>query len=455
MMRDVHGLSMTMATSVILISFLSPNAADFSESTDDTQRLYEARIALLDGMKKLAKEPSRNQREACEEQIDVLLNATPSLRVDDYYLAARSAEMLGLDEKAISILERVLEKHTDQKAPSLRCSVEVSANMWIGRLSLDAGRPQDSLDALHRAILAAQLEKLKLEEIIARLYVSEIEGSLLNDNSRAITSVQSILQESSRLQKDLWPDFFQLWAKRQYQEFSDATADIVCPPGGPLETCIFSFTSLNGITLDPSGGELHGLPNSELRSLFLSYLEITARESKNSIDRQTTELAAAEYRFDAQDFAGAEQILTQLFLSEAFLAPAAGVKLAQCLALQGDTARASHILQEMRKRWPNTEWAKHIDSLASGFAGAPQETARTPDGQRSQVGFGVNEDTVPTRGEQVHTEREEGSGEISGYGGLGESGSFGHAWLVTASLSCVVTIAGILAFSSLVKKNLR
>ena len=79
-------------------------------------------------------------RAECDRLIDSLLSQEkPS--VEAYFVAAQAANLRGKPEKAILILEEVISKHADDKAPGMNSPVKILGRFWIGTLPGPAERP--------------------------------------------------------------------------------------------------------------------------------------------------------------------------------------------------------------------------------------------------------------------------------------------------------------------------
>lgn len=350
----------------------APRVADDAAS-------YQARKQLFDVLDLYAGNPTAEQVVACGVLIDQIIAAMPRPTLNYYIDAAKAAELVGLPDKAMTILQTAATNLGTEKWPGVNQTVGVGANMWLGRIARDSGHPQEAADAFSRAAEAASGEYGPLVRSMCLSYAGEVYASQLNQPDRAAALFEQAKDMTGFQKGSGESQFYADWAQRNLQYLRNNASDTVAPASEMLDPQIFLFPILNGVSL--ANSQAMGVYGNARYKLTAPYLDKQGKESKSSLDQEISQiLLAGEYFADKKWDAG-ETLLKKVFSSSGFLAPVAGLKLALAYQDQQKLDQAIAVLDDLGKRWPNSNWPQYANRLKGHLTG--QSGASQPPGAQS------------------------------------------------------------------------
>jgi len=344
-------------------------AASVNQQDPNTQdtRLQKYRIKRALGEKVMSWLSDANDSAAveCDRLADSLLSLEEP-GVSSYFIAAQVANLREKRDKAISILENVIGRYPDEKAPiGIVLPVKIVGRFWIGTIARQSGDIAKAKNVYETILtmLESSANIQGLEDkggmiMICNLHLAEIESLHMKRKDLALAKLKAIQQ----IKKPAGPlgagyDIYKSWAAYQHTRISrgktQATQELVAPPE-MMSAPLLAATELllNGIAGEPLAGSDKGM------NIVTEILVNRAIKSPASpIDRS---LARLGYGFDQQykgNFAKAEKHYSAMFEEDSYFSPMAGLLLARCKKAQGKTAEAESVLEQVRAKYPGYDSA--------------------------------------------------------------------------------------------------
>jgi len=353
---------------VILAGSRFVAATNQSDPNNREKRLQKYKIKKALGEKVISWLSDANDAAGaeCDRLADSLLRLEEP-GVSSYFIAAQIANLRERPKKAISILEELINKHPDEKAPFITYPVRIVGRFWIATIAKQSGDIAKAKNVYESLLsILSNTENVKGVRdkgglmMICNLYSAEIESLHLKRNDLALArleAVQQIRKPSGRMGAGY--DIYKSWARYQHTKLSKGKTQAAQQMEGHPEMIsayVLAGTQLNlcGMTATPL--DYH---SSDKRINIVSdvLLNRIINNRTNPIDRH---LAMLGYGFDQKykkNFANAEKHLSALFQEDSYFSPVAGIYLARCKKAQGKTAEADSILEQVRAKYPGYDSA--------------------------------------------------------------------------------------------------
>lgn len=293
----------------------------------------------------------------CDELTDSLLGLEEP-GVHSYFIAAEVAILRQKPEKAISILEDVIKKHPNEKAPiGIVVPVKIVGRFWAGTVARQSG-DMAKAKYIYETILKdidglEDLEGREGMEIMCNLYLAEIEFQHFKRKDHALARLKAI----QRIEKPPGPlgegyDILYGWAAYQTTRISVGKAQAIQQLMGNPEIIYGApLMAVGELLLSGIAGE--PLASSGGMNVVIEVLvNRTIKNSASEIDRS---LARLGYGFDQQykgKLAKAEKHYSALLEEDSFFSPVAGLYLAKVKKAKGDTAEAEATLERVKTQYP-------------------------------------------------------------------------------------------------------
>ena len=348
------------AVILILAGVCLANSKDMSESIDRAKRMQEHRL-----IKEIAKatvawlqdqnEPARLE---VDRRIDLLLEQD-QLSVKYYFIAAQSASLCENYQKAISILQYVIEKHPDEKAPCFDLPVKIVGRLWLATVAKQSG-DIDKAKNVYESILA-DMGALKMKQgresiaMICNLYLAEIESEQQNKDV-ALARLRSVKQPKLPAQGE-WVGLYNTyidWAKYEINKRVQKEKAAAALRGDKKTIGLAHMVAMLHVSL--SG--IYSLPISDYifddkGKIILDAVYKRAINNKSSkIDRNLSRLVAGSIKERAKSYTEAERYFFDLYQGDSYFSPIGGISLARCKRMENKTVEAVSILEQVRTRYP-------------------------------------------------------------------------------------------------------
>lgn len=355
-------IKLIFACLVILTGSSLANSTSQSVPNNREKRLQKYRIKKALGEKVISWLSDANDAAGaeCDNLADSLLaQAEPG--VWSYFIAAQVANLREKRDKAISILENVIGRYPDEKAPiGIHVPVKIVGWFWIGTIAKQSGDIAKAKN-VYETILQNLENTKNLEgkgalQITCNLYLAEIESQHLKRKDLALARLEAI----QHIKKPAGPlgvgyDIYKSWAAYQHTRISrgktQATQELVAHP----EMTLAPLSAVGQLKLcGLSGAPLTGCGGMDKRINIVTNILVdrTVKSTASSLERSFVRLG---YGFDQQykkNFTKAEKHYSALFEEDSYFSPVAGLLLAGCKKAQGKTAEADSILEQVRAKYP-------------------------------------------------------------------------------------------------------
>ena len=360
-------IKLFFACLVILAGSSLANSTSQSVPNNREKRLQKYRIKKALGEKVISWLSDGNDLAAaeCDRLADSLLSLEEP-GVSSYFIAAQVAKLREKRDKAISILENVIGRYPDEKAPiGIHVPVKIVGRFWIATVAQQSGDITKA-KKVYETILTMLEREEKIERLedngglmmMCNLYLAEIESKHLKRKNKALARLEAIERiKKPKGQLGTGYDSYKSWAAYERSVVVrgkvQAIQDLVPPPEMMSAYLLgVSHILLNGIAGEPLAGSTKGM-NIVTEVL----VDQTIKNSASRIDRDSARLG---YGFDQQykgNFAKAEKYYLSLLRDESFFSPIAGICLAGCKMAQGKTVEADSILEQVRTKYPGYDSA--------------------------------------------------------------------------------------------------
>jgi hypothetical protein len=302
-------------------------------------------------------EQKTSDRLESEQQIDLLLEQDkPSVK--SYFVAAKAANLCGNDQKAISILEDVIVKHADAKAPGVDLPVKILGRFWLATIAKQSGDIAKAKSAYD--LILKDIDGIASKEYLAmvcNLYLSEIASEHLNKKDKALAKLEKAMQIKRPAQKewaglyDIYIDWIKYEKNKNTQNANKANESLIADPEKIAITNAMGASQLFlvGLTDYPLSDYIH----DETQSVIFDNVSEQAIKSKaSSIDKNLSRLVIGYVKEKAKKHTDAEKYYSDLFKENSYFSPIAGVSLARCKKDKNKNTEAENILEEMKIKYP-------------------------------------------------------------------------------------------------------
>lgn len=318
----------------------------------------------------------------CDKLADSLLSLKEP-GVSSYFVAAQIAWLREKSEKAIAILEDVINKYPDQMAPTMHVPVKIVGRFWIGTIARQAGDIAKAKNVYE--IILKMLESPENIEglddkggvvMICNLYLAEIESLHLKRNDLALTRLEAIERvKKPDGQLGAGYDIYKGWAIYRRIEISKGKAQgtqqlIAYPEIMDAPLLAVSQLSISGITGDPLIGCCSG-PDRQVDIVIDTFINRAVKKTISPIDWSlVTLMYGVGNQVEGQraqkenlhpeaenHYLEAEKYYSALFEEDSFFSPVAGIYLAKCKKEQRKTAEADNLLEQVKAKYPGYESA--------------------------------------------------------------------------------------------------
>lgn len=302
-------------------------------------------------------------------------------KIPSSLIVAKMEWLLNRPDKAISILEDLIQRHGEESDHGYlgHNSVALTGNLWIGTIARENGDAKRAMKA-YDDILDYVDKNPKYEGMkrICYLYIAEIEAVMLNQNGAAIETLQKnkiapVLSDPgggggkrAKIYNMYLPGEDMNWNANN--EWVDYQIAILHGKQDEARKALEGSNLINqkmlGSMVGPSGVNLDAWVTSsnkkDIRILLIHGLQ-TAIKSNSSIDRCFALLAlGSELQTDQP--AEAEGYYKELLESDSFYAPEGGIYLADLQRKQGKADDAKKTYERIKERFP--AYTKYVDELS-------------------------------------------------------------------------------------------
>jgi len=298
------------------------------------------------------------------DQLINLLLEQDQLSVKSYFIAAQSASLCENYQKAISILQDVIEKHPDEKAPRFDLPVRIVGRLWLATVAKQS-EDINKAKSVYELILT-DMETLEMKQgkesiaMICNLYLAEIESEQQNQDI-ALARLRSVKQPKLPAQGE-WVMLYNVyidWAtyeinKRIQKEKAAAPLTGDKETMGPALMVAVHHISLSGIDSLPLSDYIF----DETGEILLDGIYNRAiNNGASKIDKNLSRLVAGYEKMRARKYTEAEKYFFDLYKGDSYFSPVAGISLARCKRMENKTAEADNILEQVRTKYPGYDSA--------------------------------------------------------------------------------------------------
>lgn len=301
----------------------------------------------------------------CDRLADSLLTTgEPTARA--YFIAAQVANLREKPQVAISILEEVINKHPDEKAPFMKYPVRIVGRFWIATIAKHSNNMLRARQG-YESILS-NLGDVKGKEvltIICNLYLAEIESDHLKRNTDALNRLKFLdsirkPEETLGTWYTTWYDMYSAWAKYKGNQLSQGKNQAMrklMPHTEANSAYIWIVThlQLSGIVASPLAGCCGRDERAE--TIGKTIYDRIIQSDKSSIDEAIVRFIYGFIYQNNKKYVEAEEHYSQLFNRGTFLSPISGICLSHCKKAQGKDSEADGILEQVRTRYPGYDSA--------------------------------------------------------------------------------------------------
>lgn len=285
----------------------------------------------------------------------LLVTEEPTVRA--YFIAAQVANLREKPKKAISILEEVIIKYPNDKAPLMIYPVRIVGHFWIATIakhSDDILRAQEEYESI-----LSNLDDVKGKEIltiICNLYLAEIESDHHKKKTNALNrlkALDNIKSPEGTLAK--WYDMYSAWAQYSSDQLSQGknqAMQMLKPytEANNAYTWIVTHLQLSGIVASPLAGCCGRDERAE--SIGKTIYDRIIQSGKSSIDDAIVRLIYGFVYQNNKNYVEAEKYYLQLYNKETFLSPVAGMSLARVKKAQNKNDEANQLLDQISEKYP-------------------------------------------------------------------------------------------------------
>ncbi len=295
--------------------------------------------------------------------IDLLL-AQPNPSVEAYFASAKIANLCGLPDKAISILEDVVAKHGSEDGAGFAEPINLVAYHWIGSIARHSGNTARAIRAYGTILQNSKnLEGINQvgHEVPCKLYLAEIAVEKLKDKDLAMRTLDEVVRTIESIDKDKKTEEWDLlldWAKYQRSIIKDgkirARQQLAGGDSKKMEMAFMTaVTQLASTDVLAEGSSALYMGDNENAGEILSAASIR-RVTENGRSRIDTSLArlAAGGAYEMEKSTEAEKHYSALFEEDSYFSPMGGIGLARCKKARGKADEANEVLEQVETRYP-------------------------------------------------------------------------------------------------------
>jgi len=296
----------------------------------------------------------------CDRLADSLL-ATGEPTARAYFIASQIANLRERPQVAIPILEEVINKHPDEKAPHMTYPVRIVGRFWIATIAKHSNNMLRAQQE-YKSIIS-ELGDVKGKEVLAiicNLYLAEIESDHLKRSTDALNRLMA-LQSTRKPEETLgtlyakWYGMYSAWAKYKGNQLSENKnqANQKLMPYTEADNAyiwIVTHLKLSGIVASPLAGCCGQDKRAEI--IGKTIYDRIIQSDKSSIDEAIVRFIYGFVYQNNKKYVEAEKHYSQLFNKGTFLSPISGIHLYRCKKTQGKDSEADRILTEVTTRYP-------------------------------------------------------------------------------------------------------
>ena len=312
---------------------------------------------------------------AMDEALEKMLSEGKD-KVYSSLIVAKIEWLLNRPDKAISILEDVIQRHGEENiSQGFSMQVAILGNYWIGTISRqngDAKRAKKAYDDIIAYV--TQKPQYAGEKYFCYLYISEIESVMLKQKEEALETLTKIKkmpspfgsgeekERDTRNMERVWWDMLQSWIDYQVAILNGKQDEVRKKlEGNSLKTfvtllCIDTDTAKSGI----AGRPWFNFSIENNRVLLIHGLQ-SAIKSNSPIDRSYALLVLGKI-FESDRATDAEKCYTELLESDSSFAPEGGIFLADFQKKRGKAEEANKTYDKIKKLFP--KYTEYVDELS-------------------------------------------------------------------------------------------
>ena len=363
---------------------LSKDEYDRQKQRLAQSREFRATTALYETLALELSDKHSTASAQCDRLCDAIITNTDRPKAKALVTVAFAQSLRGNNDKALSLIEKAMAEHGEEEAPGgIVMPLKLAGNFWVGAIARHDGKTKQAVNA-YKAILGCvdRGQAGAADWVFATLYLAEINSTALKDDQKALELFDSIKNmpapSDPRLAEPLkaYAEWARYFGDRIRDKNGKAAAIHPDQSRNALLTAV-THAQVAGLANDPSRG---AMSQGEGRALLDARLRRYIEDGVSTIDREIVQLCyGMEYsRFDfgepsKERDAFAEKQLSDLFNSDSFWAPVAGMTLAYGQALRGKTAESDATYEQVKQRFPEYE---------SAIAQAKQALAQQPPTKR-------------------------------------------------------------------------
>lgn len=319
---------------------------------------YKIEINIAKATVAWLQKQNKSDRLEATQQIDLLLEQD-ELGVKSSFVAAQAANLCGDSQKAISILEDVISKHPEDKAPDMNLPVKIMGRFWVATIakqSNDIPKAKSNYDLILEEA-TGKIEGKEMLDTICNLYLSEIASEHLRKKNKALAKLEKAKQTKRPTPQD-WAelyDFYSDWIgyeiNKNTQGASEANKKLITDPKKMEMGYMAAMHQLSvvGLTDLP----LSDYIQDDTSAILLSkIIEKTIKSKASPIDKDMMQLIAGYLKERAKKYTEAEKYYSDLYKENSFFSPIAGIALARCMKANNKNAEADKILKELKTKYP-------------------------------------------------------------------------------------------------------
>jgi tetratricopeptide (TPR) repeat protein len=358
-------------------------AIEYRLMQERIERVVPVRMDLARKALTCATQPGPASKAKAMQAVEAVL-AKEQPDAEMLFAAARVADLCEEPAKAIAILERIADKHPNERAPRIVAPAALMAHYQIGSIARHMG-DFDRATAAYEEVLRRAGDDLEVGGVAfeAHLYLAEIAAEHRHDKDLALARLDGAgrIAESYRDPSNSagpeWVAWWVDWLDYQRTAIRQGPAQARqqlrrTHPGVAI--------LLAGMMLETGGmGQEDLEPGSyeSMTALLTPALGRIIRDGRSTLDRdmallsmgaihdqhgdmvfpsdseELTEAQKAEKIAESQKaLAAAVPYYQALFQEESYFAPVAGLRLADVLKALGRTDEAEKVLEELKAKYP-------------------------------------------------------------------------------------------------------
>jgi tetratricopeptide (TPR) repeat protein len=320
-----------------------------------------ARLAAEAADREAAGQQAADQKKKALAIVDEVA-AQEDIEVRAGFAAAEIAFLLGANQKAIAVMEKLVRLRPKDQAPGIVAPVDETGTFCIGTYARYGNDPKRAVAAYTSLLDMARENPTVYSGVeICFLHLAEIEAHFNHDPQKAVAWLDRILQvrpprptpgmsggdpaaRGWKMCQDL--------ARHEIAVLQGKQPDWQAPSGDDV------FMMSVGLLCNGGMLDLAGLAWGDERPArkspdYLRLVQLAARSDVSRLDRALVQYLLGMSAVQANAFAEAEPHFRDLLASDSFFAPAGGIALARCQMKEGKPDEARETLRKLTARFPS------------------------------------------------------------------------------------------------------